>query len=420
MGTAEPGLRQPVGSRQRIEQTLAGSAHRGLLATLRTSPLVALVVVIGALAASWAVSQLVGGAGTVVPHWYYLPIVFTAVRFGHRMTFLVALTSAVLAGPLTPQVVAAGVPQSASEMVTRGVFFVVVGQITAALVKPSLPRLTDEVELLQADRRLRAALRDGQVEVHYQPLIRSADERVTGVEALVRWIDPDEGVVPAGRFMPTAERCAVIHELDQHVLETACLDAAEWDDRLGGDHADGDGERIHLSVNLSAAGLSDPDIGGRVRHALQRSGLDPSLLRVEVTEQVVVDDVATAISRLADLERLGVAVAIDDFGTGFSSLSYVHRLPADVLKIDKSFIDDVARSAQASSVVGGVVMLARSLGMTTVAEGVETADQAREAADLGCDELQGFGYARPMPAEEVVGLLGAQVPLRDRLGGARD
>jgi diguanylate cyclase (GGDEF)-like protein len=255
--------------------------------------------------------------------------------------------------------------------------------------------------------RLRGAIVRGELLLYYQPLVRLADERMVGVEALLRWQPAGERMVQPDQFIPAAEDSGLIVPIGAWVLREACRTAAEWH-RLNG---------AVVSVNVSPRQLREPDFGAQVRDALRSSALPPSALILEITEGVLVDAgtvTEQAIGHLSMLRELGVRVAIDDFGTGYSSLAYLRTLPIDHIKIDKSFMpapgepDPTAQTA-ARTIVKAVIDLASGLNLSTIAEGVETAEQVALLRALGCEKAQGYFFARPLPAAEAGELLAASV-----------
>ena len=252
-----------------------------------------------------------------------------------------------------------------------------------------LPDMLAEVERkLELDTDLRRAVERGEIEVHYQPTVRIATGRVAGVEALARWRHPQHGLIPPASFIPVAEANGSIVALGGQVLVTACRQVKAWQQLTGLEH-------LTLSVNVSGSQLHDPVIIVHVADALKNSGLAPSSLTLEVTETVMADP--DAVARVHKLKESGLRVAIDDFGTGYSSLSYLQRLPIDVLKIDKSFIDDLGARADRAAFASAIIRMGQSLGLETVAEGVENVDQLQVLASVGCDLVQGYFYARPAP-----------------------
>ncbi|RZJ13297.1 MAG: EAL domain-containing protein [Rubrivivax sp.] len=251
-------------------------------------------------------------------------------------------------------------------------------------------------EQLELARDLRAALETGgagQLSLHYQPKVAGDTARVLGVEALLRWQHPKRGGISPGTFIPVAERFGIINSLGDWVIDEACRQIAEWRDQ---------GIRLRVAINLSVQQLRHPDaLLQRLEQALARNGLDASQLSCEITESVAMADSGATGRVLKRLGALGVSLSIDDFGTGYSSLAYLRRLPVSQLKIDRSFIQDLETSADARAIVKAVIELAHALGLEVVAEGVETEGQAAELRSKRCDKLQGFYFARPMPAHDL-------------------
>ncbi|MEV6923126.1 bifunctional diguanylate cyclase/phosphodiesterase [Dactylosporangium sp. NPDC051485] len=247
---------------------------------------------------------------------------------------------------------------------------------------------------------LRRALREGEFELHYQPVVRLSDGRVTAVEALLRWHPPGGEAIPPGVFVPVAEAIGLIVPLGWWVLARACAQAREWHERSG----------ISVTVNVAAHQLREPDFVERVRAALAAGGLPPTALVLEVTESALVAD-AESTARLDVLRADGVRVAIDDFGTGYSSLAYLVHLPVDVLKVDRTFI---ATSVD-TTLMRAILQLAGGLSLQTVAEGVETEEQAATLRALGCEHAQGYLFSRPVPPDVLEPLLSGGL----ELGAAR-
>jgi diguanylate cyclase len=376
-------------------------ARLTLRALVSTSTRTGVLVIVAGLAASWAVTYLAGGADRTVPHWYYLPIVLAAARFGHLAALAVAVLAGFLAGPLTLVSVAEGVTQDPSRWLTRMGFFVVIGQVVAGIAGPVLPPVGEELRRLREERGLRRGLHQGEFFVVYQPIVDLRSGRMAAVEALVRWQHPEEGQLAPASFLPAAERSEVINDLGAFVLDEACRQAAEWS------HIVKDGRPLRMNVNLSRRELEAPDLVNRVRASLERSGLAPDRLCLEITESVFVDDLEACVRQLSALKELGVTLAVDDFGSGYSSMSAVHAFPIDILKVDRSFVAQMGRDGQAEAVCGGLVLFARTLELTTVAEGVETAGQLDAVRECGYDLAQGYFYATPQPAREVTYLLEA-------------
>lgn len=258
---------------------------------------------------------------------------------------------------------------------------------------------SERLDLLQD---LHDALAQGQLSLHYQPQIEAAGGRVVGVEALLRWRHPTSGWIGPGEFVPLAERHGLIVPLGHWVIDAACRQAAAWQ-RAG--HA------LTVSINLSAYQLRQPDLVERIASVLDAHGLPARLLICEITESVAMQDMAATRVVLARLRQLGVRLSIDDFGTGYSSLSVLRHLELQELKIDREFVQDLTETDGARALVQAVVQLAHALGMRVVAEGVETDAQRVALAALGCDELQGYLIARPMPAADLPSWLASRQAL---------
>jgi EAL domain-containing protein (putative c-di-GMP-specific phosphodiesterase class I) len=239
---------------------------------------------------------------------------------------------------------------------------------------------------------LRGAIIDRHLVVHYQPKVELATGRVVGVEALVRWQHPALGLVLPDDFIPLAERSGLVDELTKFVLDDAACQHAEWQ---------AIGLHLPVAVNLSADTLRDPRLPATILGACERYGVAASGLQLEITETSLMRDPATATAVLEALVEEGFVLAIDDFGTGFSSLSYLRNLPVSVVKVDKSFVIDVANSDADAHIVRGTIELARGLGKKVVAEGVETDDAVNLLVLMGCDQGQGYHWSRPVPAHEL-------------------
>ncbi|GIE88075.1 putative bifunctional diguanylate cyclase/phosphodiesterase [Actinoplanes regularis] len=242
------------------------------------------------------------------------------------------------------------------------------------------------------------ALDAGEFEVHYQPIVDLDGEQTVGVEALLRWQHPEQGLVSPERFLEMAEQLGLLPRLGGWVLEEACRQAVHWQRQFPG---------FEMNVNLSASQLSNPFLVADVRTVLECTGLRPEHLVLELTESVALTDLEESARILGELKALGVRIALDDFGTGFSSLSHLSALPVDVVKIDRSFVQAMPESGEAS-VAEAVLHIARTFNLSPVAEGVEHAAQADWLRDLACSRAQGYHFARPMPALEVTELLDKQ------------
>ncbi|MFO8149786.1 MAG: EAL domain-containing protein, partial [Trueperaceae bacterium] len=256
------------------------------------------------------------------------------------------------------------------------------------------------LERAALESHLRKALERDELGLHYQPRVALTDGRITSVEALARWAHPERGWIPPGAFIPVAEDAGLISAVGRHLLDLACRQARTWLDA---------GCPTVVAFNLSAKQLQERDVVALVADALERSGLDGRWLELELTETGVMRNVEENVAKLAALRRLGVHVSIDDFGTGYSSLNYLKRLPASALKIDRSFVVDLGDDPDAAphdaGIVRTVVVLAHTLGMEAIAEGIETPAQLAFLRALGCEQGQGYLFARPCSADEITPLL---------------
>ena len=285
----------------------------------------------------------------------------------------------------------------------------------------------DRHEIFSQDTRLHAVARHetanalrrgmdrGELVLHYQPELDIATGQVVGVEALVRWAHPERGLLAPAEFIPLAEETGLIVPLGARVLQEACRQVEAWQPRKG------DGAPIVLSVNLATRQLMAPDLPDEVESALAAAGLDPSLLCLEITESVLLEDATASARALHRLKAIGVQVGVDDFGTGFSSLTYLKRFPVDMLKIDRSFVEGLGHDREDRAIVASVVDLAHAFGLTTIAEGVETVEQLAELRRIGCEQGQGYLWSRPLPAADArrwIAERSLSVPARGRAGAA--
>ncbi|MGF9758191.1 EAL domain-containing protein [Microvirga sp. 0TCS3.31] len=247
---------------------------------------------------------------------------------------------------------------------------------------------------LQARRALEVDLRkaatNGEFELFYQPQININDNEISGYEALLRWHHPERGLVPPAEFIPVIEDTGLIVPLGEWILDQACKEAVRWP------------RNIHVAVNLSPVQFRNRGLVQSVSRALTASGLSPNRLELEITESVLLQDNETTVSMLHQLRRLGVRIAMDDFGTGYSSLSYLRSFPFDKIKIDQSFVREMSQRADCLAIVQSVANLGSSLGMPTVAEGIETEEHLRQIQAAGCTDAQGYYFGRPRPARDLV------------------
>ncbi|HVE45191.1 MAG TPA: EAL domain-containing protein [Acidimicrobiales bacterium] len=253
------------------------------------------------------------------------------------------------------------------------------------------------------------ALENGELVLHYQPKILLANDRVAGAEALVRWQHPTRGLIPPDLFIPLAEDTGLIVPLGAWALEEGCRQAQAFQARFPYRPP------LVMSVNLSARQF-EPELVATVAGILDRTGIQPWRLCLELTESIIMTDVESAIDILAQLKALGVWLSIDDFGTGYSSLAYLRRFPIDELKIDRSFVDGLGREAEDTAIVAAVVAMAHALGLSVVAEGVETQEQLERLRILGCEQVQGYYFSPAMPAAGFQGYLDEE-DRRSRSGG---
>src|SRR5689334_20336938 len=242
-------------------------------------------------------------------------------------------------------------------------------------------------------RELPRALSANELELHYQPIVASQGGRMVGVEALLRWTHPTRGSIPPATFIPVAEQMGLMDTIGAFVLRRALQEAKRWPDEL------------YVAVNLSPLQVRDRTIVDLVRSELTDSGVMPSRVILEITEGVLIDNPDEMITRIKDLHKLGVRVALDDFGSGYSNLGYLQRFPLDKLKIDKSFVAALGRSSNGGVIIQAIVALGRALGLTVLVEGVETEHQRVLLRLAGCDEMQGFLFAKPAPAKAIDKLL---------------
>jgi EAL domain-containing protein (putative c-di-GMP-specific phosphodiesterase class I) len=227
----------------------------------------------------------------------------------------------------------------------------------------------------------------------YQPTVSLATDELIGVEALIRWLHPERGLLGPGEFIGLAEETGLIVPIGAQVLRQACQEAGRW-------RAVGPGGRpLTISVNLSARQFAHPELVGVVASALRETGTDPATLRLEITESVLMEEAGSTHVALRELRDLGVRLSIDDFGTGYSSLTYLKRFPVDELKVDRSFVDGLGSDAEDTAIVAAVVNLAHTLDLRVVAEGVETEAQSRLLRELGCDAAQGHWFGPAVPPE---------------------
>jgi diguanylate cyclase (GGDEF)-like protein len=264
------------------------------------------------------------------------------------------------------------------------------GANTFRFYSPSLN--AESAERLALESRLRRAVERGELRLHYQPKVDIRTGRVVGAEALLRWQHPELGLVPPDRFIPIAEESGLMAPLGEWALHAACRQAKAWE-------AAGL-PLVRMSVNVSSVQFRSNALLGLVRGALEASGLEPQRLVLELTESVLMENPESAAQTLNQIVRMGPGVSIDDFGTGYSSLGYLKRFPIDELKIDRSFVKGVPHDGDDAAIVSAIIGMAHALGLSVVAEGVETEEQLEFLEERGCEGFQGFLFSRPVPAEE--------------------
>jgi EAL domain-containing protein (putative c-di-GMP-specific phosphodiesterase class I) len=262
---------------------------------------------------------------------------------------------------------------------------------------------------LQVETDLRRAVEREELRVFYQPQIDLETGSMVGLEALVRWQHPERGLLGPADFIPLAEDTGLIVPLGEFLMLETCRQASRWA------AARPDSRPLRVAVNLSPTQLAQPDLTTLVDNALTDTGIDPSMLCLEITESVLMSNAPSTITLLLALNGMGVRLAIDDFGTGYSSLGYLRRFPVHLLKIDRSFIEGLGRRADDSAIVAAIVSMTQALGLSVLAEGVETPEQVDELGDLGCDLAQGYLFAPPRPAAEIEHLLDRDFRTADEL-----
>jgi len=260
------------------------------------------------------------------------------------------------------------------------------GRRTYRFFEPDMDAQVKARRALEMD--LRQAITDGVLEVYYQPCVSLEDNKITGCEALLRWLHSERGMISPAEFIPIAEDTGLINQLGEWVLTTACAEAATWPDH------------IKLAVNVSPVQFKSGTLALKIVAALAASGLAANRLELEITEAVLIRDDEAALAILHQLRGIGVRIALDDFGTGYSSLSYLQRFPFDKIKVDRCFVNGLGEPDGSSSIVQAIVNIAAARHMTTTAEGVETRQQQELLRALGCAEMQGYLFSPPRPSEE--------------------
>jgi EAL domain-containing protein (putative c-di-GMP-specific phosphodiesterase class I) len=252
-------------------------------------------------------------------------------------------------------------------------------------------------ERMALESSLHRAIREQEFTLHYQPRVDLRTGEISGLEALIRWNHPEMGLVPPAKFIPVAEETGLIVPMGEWVIRTACAQSRAWQEQGL--------PPMRVAVNLSARQFRQKNLIETISGILEQTGLDASLLEVELTESLVMQGAEQSITILRELKAMGVEIAVDDFGTGYSSLSYLKRFPITNLKIDKSFIHDMASDPEDAILVKTIIDMAHGLGMKVTAEGVETLEQIEFLRQHHCEEMQGFYFSRPLPADQLVQFL---------------
>ncbi|MDP1990671.1 MAG: EAL domain-containing protein [Syntrophales bacterium] len=253
------------------------------------------------------------------------------------------------------------------------------------------------LEILTMESDLRKALDRNELVLYYQPKVDATTRVVTGMEALIRWVHPDKGLIPPMQFIPLAETSGLIIPIGEFVIRTVCRQIKAWQEAGN--------KQMSISLNVSGRQFDQQNLIEIVKEALQDTMIPPQCLELEITESTIMRNPEKAIRTLTELKAMGVGIAIDDFGTGYSSLSYLKRLPLDFLKIDRSFVKGLASDPSDQAIVRATIAMAQSLNLKTIAEGVETEAQMPFLQKHGCDEIQGYLFSRPLPAEEITKIL---------------
>ena len=254
----------------------------------------------------------------------------------------------------------------------------------------------DAKRLLLLEAELRKAIQKKEFVVHYQPKVSLVTQQVIGVEALVRWTNDQLGFVSPGEFIPYAEDTGLIIPLSEVILEKVCLDILEWNIR---------GVYLPVSINIAALHFQQDDFIERINSIIMQHNCSPQQLELELTERTVMKEAEEVVNKLITLKSMGFKISIDDFGTGYSSLSYLNRFPLNYLKIDSSFIQQIASLQDKQAIVDSIILMAHRLHIKVVAEGVETKDQLKLLKEMGCDIIQGYYYSKPIPSSKLMDFL---------------
>lgn len=378
-------------SRAHDREPASFQAH-AIVATSRYTAIGTVLLVTVLLITSWLIAYLAGGSQTMAPHLLYFPVVLASARFGVRGSLVAGGAATLLAGPFLPLDVAAGVAQVPLNWLLRGVIYIFAGLMTGYAAQAANAAISADLARRVVRRDLRQALEQRYFHLVYQPVIDLTTNQVIGAEALLRWTDPERGPRFPDEFIPAIEDAGMIGEVSSFVLGAACDQLANWTNTALLDTE----SDFKLAINISGLDLQDDHLEQRLRQTIAESGVNPVWLSLEVTETALIADLDTAIAGLQRLRGTGVRLAIDDFGVGESSLRYLHRFPVTTVKIDRSFIEALVNDDRGILIVGSVVSMAETMGLTTIAEGVETAEQANVLRSIGCPAAQGYHFARPL------------------------
>jgi len=252
-------------------------------------------------------------------------------------------------------------------------------------------------EKLELENKLRKAIRNREFIVYYQPQIDIKTMQVKGVEALVRWNHPTEGIIQPAKFIPLAEESGLIVEIDEFVLRTACKQLKAW--------MDSEINPVTVSINLTSKEFQQANFTGLLKEIIRETGLKADFIELEITESLIMKDIDFTLNILKDLKSIGVKISLDDFGTGYSSLNYLKRLPIDTIKIDKSFIDEITEDSKEEAIAESIIALAHKMNLSVIAEGIETEKQLEFIREQKCDKAQGYYFSKPLPVEEIEKLL---------------
>ncbi len=265
---------------------------------------------------------------------------------------------------------------------------------------------TDVVESVKIANEFKAALENGDLELHYQPIVDLGKGGVLGFEALMRWTHKENGFISPGVFIPIAEKSGIIVEASKWALSESCAALSRIEKALG------QAKPLYMSVNFSSHDFAEPDFVDNLMKTIKTSKIKPNQIKLEITERLLIQQPDNAKATLQACRDQGVGIAIDDFGTGYSSLSYLYYFPIEILKIDQSFVRAMYKEDRSLELVKSIVGLGKNMGLTIVAEGVEHIEEARLLQEMGCDSAQGYYFAKPMPEKKVIELLGSWEPAR--------